>query len=163
MLVKTAVQAADHRVGVAHAHRKRGNDGMVALDNGFGRFGGHALAPHELIVFFRVTLVMRIVYRIDNTDILPDADVQAKFLDAARNDVVAPDQQGAGDAFIERHLRRAQYARIFSFGVYHALGQGRGRLGCMEHRTHEQARMRHQRAQPFPVCLHIRNGSRSHA
>ena len=136
---------------------------MIALDNGPCGLGRHALATHDLMVFFRVAAVMRIVLRIDNPHVLPDADVQAQFLNAALDGVWASDQQGAGEPFIEGHLRGAQYARVFSFGVYHALGQRRRRLGRVEHRTHEQAGMGHQRAQSLPVCLQIRNGTSSHA
>ena len=144
-------------------HSQRRNDRVIALDNGPCSLGGYAFATHDLVVLFRVAPVMRVVLRIDNTHVLPDADVQAKFLNAALDGVWASDQQGAGEPFIEGHLRGAQYARIFSFGVYHALGQRRRRLGRVEHRTHEQAGMGHQRAQSLPVCLQIRNGTSSHA
>ena len=137
VLVKIAVQAADHGVGIAHLYSQRCNHGVVAIDGRFGRLKRQAFAPHQLVVFFCIAPVVGVVARVDDADIFAHAQVQPQLADAALNDIGATNQERAGNAFVQRHLRRAQHAGFFPFGVHHALGQIRRIFGGLKHRPHE--------------------------
>jgi hypothetical protein len=137
VLLVTAFETADQRVGFATLQRQRADDGGIGADDGAGGFRDDAAATDQREIEIDIFTEARIVFRVDDVEIRQRADAQSVALQAGLDDLRTADQDRLGDAFLEQHLRGAQHALVFAFGEDHALAFGILRRG--EDRLHDEA------------------------
>ena len=84
-------------------------------------------------------------------------------LDPHLDHVRTPDQDRARQAFVEDHAHRVEHARVFAFGVDHALVLGGNALGRREHRLHQHPRLVHESVQARDIGIEILDRLGRHA
>ena len=144
--------AAQHRVGLALAHQHRAEQGAAAAHLGARQRARDAAAPRELVVGLARVAVHRRVELVDAFAVAVQRQPQAVLRNALGDDLRPADQQRPGDAFVDHHLRRAQHALVFAFGVDDALGRT---LGGSEHRLHRATRLVDELAQALAIGLQV--------
>ena len=137
MAGETALEAADHRVGVAALQRQRRDDGVVGAHHGSGRFLRNAAPAGQFDEQVDIVAVTRIVFRVDQAEVDARFDAQPVAFQSHVNDVWSADQDRLGDAILQHHLGGAEHAFVLAIGVDDALGARH--FGGGEHRLHHQA------------------------
>ena len=158
--IKLADQAAQHGIGVAHAHHQRGNQGVGAAHCRLGRFGRDAVAPHQAVVGFPILTETRVVIGVADFDVDARLQAQARRSNARLDDGGAANQNRLGQAVVDGGLGGAQHAFVFALGVGDALQVG---LGGGKHRAHKHTGLVNKARQAVAVSLHVLNGARGHA
>ena len=135
-------QATQHGIGIAQVNRQSANQGVGAAHGRFRCLGRHAPAPHQAVVSLPVLTEAGIAFGVDAGHVHAQLHAQASLDNAGFDHCRAANQDGLGNAFFDRHLRRAQHALVFPFGKGHALALGR--FGGLEHGTHDHAGLVHE-------------------
>ena len=85
------------------------------------RFRRDAAASDQREIIVDIVAVARVVLRVDDLEVAPRPDLQAKALGAARDHLRAADQDRRREPFLEDDLRGAQHALVLALGVDDAL------------------------------------------
>ena len=109
-----AFDAAQHRVGFAAHHRKRGNHRRIGADRGPGDVGRRAVAAGDIDIGLHIRTVTGIVFRIDQIEILAGLDRETKALDPRFHDRRATDQDRARQLLLEHLLGCPQHPLVSS-------------------------------------------------
>ena len=151
-----ALDAADHGVGFASDHRKRGDHGSVGTHHGASGIGRDAVTAGRIDVGLDIGTVARIVLGIDEVKVLAGPDQQTEALDARLHHRRAADQDGTRQILLQHHLRGPQHALVLAFGIDHADRLG---LGLGKHRLHDEAGTEGKALQLRAILLEARDGS----
>ena len=155
-----AFDAADHGVGLAAHHRKRGDHGVVGANHGARGFGRDAAPSGHVDIGLHIGAVARIVLGIDEVEILPGLDREAEPLEPRLDHGGTPDQDRPRQFLLEHDLRRAQHALVLALGIDHADRLG---LGLGEHRLHDEAGAEREALQQRGIFVEILDRARRHA
>ena len=158
--VEFAHQAADHGIGIAQVHHQRGDQRIGAAHCRLGGFRRDAFAAHDALVGFPVLAKARVVFRVAHFHVLAQAHAQVGFGNSVVDHGWATNENGLGQAIVDRALHGAQHALVFAFGIGHAL---LCQLGGVEHRTHEHTGLVHKAGQAFAVGGNVLDGPRGNA
>ncbi len=155
-----AFDAADHGVGLAAHHRKRGDHGGVGANHGARGIGRDAAPAGDVDIGLHIGAVARIVLGIDEIEILAGLDREAEALDPRLDHGRPPDQDRPRQLLLQHHLRGAQHALVLALGIDHANRLG---LGLGEHRLHDEAGAEREALQLRGIFVEILDRPRRHA
>ncbi len=105
-----ALDAAEHRVGFATHHRQRGNDRRVGADRGSGDIRRCAVTAGDVDIGLNIRAVTRIVFRVDQIEILAGLDRKTEPFDTSLHNGRSPNQNGPRQFFLKHRpaLRAAR-------------------------------------------------------
>ena len=161
--IKTADDAAQHRIGITELDHQRGDCGVGAAHCRLGRFDRDATPAHETMIGLPVLAKARVVFRVDVFHIDAKLQTQARLGQARLDHGRAPDQDRLREVFVHHDLHCTQHPFVLALGIGNALGTGRDRLGRGEHGTHEHAGLVDETRELLAVGVHVVDRTRGDA
>ena len=161
VMIETPGQAADHAVGVAEADQHGADDGVVLTQALLGDIDGDAVPLHELMIICPAFLEALVAVRIDDFEVLADAQLRADFQQPRADHIGPTDQDRARQALFENDLSGAQNALVLAFRIDNA--RCRPLLGGSEHGAHADTGLVDKFLELFLVGGHVGDRPRGDA